>query len=161
LKAFYFGDDSRWHQKRMEAEYAKVLLAHQARMKGGLKSAAQRKLSSSSVPTELALRASVSVSDSDSSEKNDEVQEKKEKPKKSGRKSEPRPESFQQMKEFALSHGMTESDAKYCWSRWEVTGWRISGRAIRDWRHAMLSWKLAGYLPSTKEVKNERGQRNF
>jgi uncharacterized protein YdaU (DUF1376 family) len=160
LKAFYFGDDGRWHQKRMEAEYAKSLhlyelKASNAERQRRFRARHQKESESSRVTRDSNVTDGVTVSDSLSSSDSLSLSlgDKKDlPPPKPKRQYEKRPENFAAMKDYAVNHGMTVEDAKYCWNRWQTTGWRINGKVIHSWKHAMNSWRDGHYLPSTKEV---------
>jgi hypothetical protein len=41
-------------------------------------------------------------------------------------------------------------DSQYLWDKWTGNGFKNSGKAMKDWRAVIRSWKQAGYLPSQK-----------
>lgn len=61
-----------------------------------------------------------------------------------------RPGSEVEVVEFALSLGLPESDGRYFWDKWQGGGFVNAGRAMRDWRATIRSWKHAGHCPSQK-----------
>lgn len=56
----------------------------------------------------------------------------------------------QEISDYCREIGLYPRDAEYLWNKWEGTGWMVSGKAIKDWRATVRSWKLQGYLPSQK-----------
>lgn len=51
---------------------------------------------------------------------------------------------------FCRESGLYPRDAEYLWNTWEANGWKVSGKAIKDWRATVRAWKAQGYLPSQK-----------
>ncbi|MEM7789785.1 MAG: hypothetical protein AAF546_00155 [Verrucomicrobiota bacterium] len=62
--------------------------------------------------------------------------------------------SLDEIVEFCLSLDLPKNDAEFLWHKWEGCGWRNDGKAIKDWRATVRSWKAAGYMPSQKS-KND------
>jgi uncharacterized protein YdaU (DUF1376 family) len=152
--------EGRYHQKRLVAVGLTQSQNHEkcveAGRKGGFSKARARLEPGCSPATAVLLEprssnASGSVSDSPERREEDSKGEEK-KTKNATRHLDAKPTNFGEMRDFALSHGMTAEDAKYCWSRWQTSGWKINKQPIQSWRHAMTSWRLAGYLPSTKGI---------
>lgn len=56
----------------------------------------------------------------------------------------------EEVKNFAKSLGLPESDGEYMFFKWEASGWITSGKPIKNWKSQIQCWKSAGYLPSQK-----------
>lgn len=54
--------------------------------------------------------------------------------------------TLEDLKLFAVTIGLPESDGENCFHKWESTGWK----GISDWRAKMRTWKLEGYHASQK-----------
>lgn len=59
---------------------------------------------------------------------------------------------------FCSESGLPESDGDYMFHHWESNGWTKSGKAIKDWKAMIRSWKSAGYLPSQKSNTRSIGK---
>jgi len=51
---------------------------------------------------------------------------------------------------FCRESGLYPRDVEYLWNTWEGNGWKVNGKAIKDWRATVRAWKAQGYLPSQK-----------
>ncbi len=51
---------------------------------------------------------------------------------------------------FCESIGLPATDAEWFYEKNEGNGWKNGGKAIRDWKATLRSWKIAKYLPSLK-----------
>ncbi len=51
---------------------------------------------------------------------------------------------------FCLEIGLPKSDGAASFYKWEGNGWMNGGKAIKDWKATIRSWKEAGYMPSQK-----------
>jgi len=60
---------------------------------------------------------------------------------------------------FAGTIGVGQSDADWFFDKGEGNGWTNAGRPIRDWKATLRSWKAGKYLPSQKQV-NFAGKPN-
>lgn len=58
--------------------------------------------------------------------------------------------SLDEAKSFALEIGLIESDGEAMFHKWQGTGWKNGGNAVKDWKSVMRSWKSGGYHPSQK-----------
>jgi hypothetical protein len=58
--------------------------------------------------------------------------------------------TVEEVREFCSSQGIFQNDADWFWFKCEGNGWKNGGKAIKNWRATLRSWKLAGYLPSQK-----------
>lgn len=58
--------------------------------------------------------------------------------------------NFDDVSEFCRASGLFPRDAEYLWNTWEGNGWKVGGKAIKDWRATVRAWKAQGYLPSQK-----------
>jgi uncharacterized protein YdaU (DUF1376 family) len=148
-------EGTRWHQKRMMAVGLTQSTNHEKFVEAGRKgghSRAEARLKGGLSQPQAYASDSVSVSDSSSFSLVPEEQKKRTttKGQPPPKAKEARPKTFKDMVDFALGHGMTEQDAKYCWHRWNASGWIIGKQPIKSWRDAMVSWRINGYLPSTK-----------
>jgi len=63
-----------------------------------------------------------------------------------------KPSNEQEVVEFCESIGIT--DGAYFWHKWTGNGFQNRGKAMKDWKATIRSWKAAGYLPSQKQNGN-------
>jgi len=49
--------------------------------------------------------------------------------------------------EFCMSIGLPKTNGEFCFNKWEGNGWTNNGKAIRNWKATIRSWKLNKYLP--------------
>jgi len=56
----------------------------------------------------------------------------------------------EELSAFCKETGLYPRDAEYLWNKWESCGWKISGKAMKDWKATIRAWKAQGYLPSQK-----------
>lgn len=61
--------------------------------------------------------------------------------------------SLEDLKAFAVSLGLPESDGENCFHKWESTGWQ----GIKDWKAKMRTWQLEGYHASQKGNSGSQG----
>jgi uncharacterized protein YdaU (DUF1376 family) len=146
LSAFTFEEDGRWHQKRMKAEYEKVFSAHQARIKGGIKSATKRQVSSSSAQfssssaqAEVQLRASESSPQTSSSENTQTLTARELRPK--TKPENRRPANCAEVKDFVIGTlGLTENDAFALWEHWLGNGFTNNKVPMKNWKATASTW---------------------
>lgn len=62
--------------------------------------------------------------------------------------------TLSELKEYCVSLGLPESDGEACFNKWEGNGWTNGGKAIKDCKATIRSWKDQGYLPSQKHGVN-------
>lgn len=58
--------------------------------------------------------------------------------------------SLDEIMAFCKEIGLFPRDAEYLFHNWEGNGWRIKGKAIKNWQATIRAWKAQGYLPSQK-----------
>ena len=55
-----------------------------------------------------------------------------------------------EVKQFAVSLGLPESDGEACFLKWEGNGWTNKGEPVKCWKSTMRNWKIQNFLPSQK-----------
>lgn len=58
--------------------------------------------------------------------------------------------TLDELSQFCKESDLFPRDVEYLWNKWESCGWKIAGKAIKDWKAAIRTWKAQGYLPSQK-----------
>ena len=61
-----------------------------------------------------------------------------------------KPKNEQEVVEYCKSIGVP--DGAYFWDKWTGGGFQNAGKAMKDWKATIRSWKSAGYLPSQKQT---------
>lgn len=54
---------------------------------------------------------------------------------------------------FCAEEEIPAQDAEWFFHKCEGNGWTNGGKAIKDWRATLRSWKASGYLPSQKQPR--------
>lgn len=62
--------------------------------------------------------------------------------------------TVQELRDYAVSLDLPDSDGEHLFDKWEGNGWKNDGRPIRDWRATMRTWKGMKILPSQKSGSN-------
>lgn len=58
--------------------------------------------------------------------------------------------SREEVEAYVLEQGLTRNDAAYRFDGWESNGWTANGKAVKDWKASIRTWKAGGYFPSQK-----------
>lgn len=58
--------------------------------------------------------------------------------------------TLEELKAYAVSLGLPESDGSYLFDNWTDNGWTRNKVRIKDWKAAFRTWKAGGHLPSQK-----------
>jgi len=158
LAAFVRGKDGRFHQKRMKAEYAKLMKLLQSRSHGGRKTAAKRwSDSAGSSPTDQPLlsdssaiaRASESNSKSNSdshseSSKAAETLSKGKRPRGGGGAGVGRrrfvPPSVEEVRAYVADQQSTVDPQRFV-DHYTAKGWLIGKTPMKDWQAALRTWE--------------------
>jgi hypothetical protein len=62
--------------------------------------------------------------------------------------------SIEEVSEFTISLGLTQSDGEYIFRNWVDNDWRNTKTKdpIKDWKNTIRKWKSANYFPSQKQT---------
>jgi len=63
----------------------------------------------------------------------------------------------EEVKAYAISQGMPESDGEACFLKWEGNGWTNKGEPVKCWKSTFRNWKLQRFLPSQKATAEKPG----
>lgn len=121
--------------ERLQSEREKQDQWREKSKQGGIKSAASRRKKGSRVVqpnvnqlVEPKANSSSSISSSTSKSKG----------------------TLSELQEFSVSIGLPSSDGDFMFHKWEESGWKNSGKPVKDWKAGILKWKSQGWLPSQK-----------
>lgn len=64
--------------------------------------------------------------------------------------------SLEDLKSFAVEIGLPASDGEATFYKWEGNGWKNAGKAVKDWKSTMRSWKAIQCFPSQKNHKQPK-----
>ncbi len=67
-----------------------------------------------------------------------------------------RPLSLADCVAYAKTRGISASDAEAFFDSQESGGWTRAGKALKDWRAALRTWKANSWLPSQKTKNGQR-----
>lgn len=160
MAAFYFGEDGRWHQKRMEQEAVKAA----ARVFSAKKAIGERWSKHEREYNERNTRASntsvlprASDSDSDSLSLSEEKKRSAEEKKGNSSSLKRRPATAGEVESFVVGKlNLTRNDALALWEHWLGNGFRNGGRAMANWQATASNWARRGwFFPSLQPIKRE------
>jgi hypothetical protein len=58
--------------------------------------------------------------------------------------------TLEELKNYAASIGLPESDGESMWHHWEANGWKNGSSPSKNWQSGIQKWKSQGWLPSQK-----------
>lgn len=64
--------------------------------------------------------------------------------------------SIEDLRAYAVSLGLPESDGEAMFNRWESNGWKTGDNPIKDWKAGLRTWKDNHWLPSQKQNGSSR-----
>lgn len=64
-----------------------------------------------------------------------------------------KPNSLEEVKQYASTRGISETDAEAFFDSQESGGWTRGGKPLHDWRASLRTWKSNGFLASQKQRK--------
>ena len=133
---------------RLEKEREKQKEWREKSAEGGKKSAAIRaknKLKGGSTTVSRVVQPNANIMSSSSSSSNDiHKQDLKSKG------------SADDLKSYAKSINLPESDGQYLFDKWEGNGWTNGGNKIKCWKATMRTFKGGGWLPSQKNQPTQK-----
>ena len=69
--------------------------------------------------------------------------------------------TLEELKSFAAEIGLPESDGEWAFYKWEGNGWQNNGKAMKDWKMTMRSWKACNnIMPSHRNAGTLRKPSN-
>lgn len=62
-----------------------------------------------------------------------------------------RPKDVMEVILYCAKCGLSEMDARWLYAKMECSGWRNSGKVVRNWHSLITAWKIACIFPSQKQ----------
>lgn len=65
-----------------------------------------------------------------------------------------KPSSKGEVEDYCIEIGLPKSDGSAVWDKWNGNGFTNGGKAMKDWKAVIRSWKGYGYMPSQKNPQS-------